>query len=133
MTKAKKHNSNEPKINDVLHEIGNFINESQNKVASKGYDQDDILILNESDLATDKPEEANNQSQRLNKPSLNENKGIFKDKHDNSSHDKTSVEELVHAALRPYLVGWLNKNLPAIVKNIVTAEVKKTINKDNNI
>lgn len=38
-----------------------------------------------------------------------------------------TVEELVTQALKPMLQEWLNKNLPLIVRDVVTLELKKLI------
>ena len=40
------------------------------------------------------------------------------------------LEDIVRDAIKPYLVDWLEKNLPNIVKEIVTKEIKRIIPKD---
>ncbi len=43
----------------------------------------------------------------------------------------TSLEDLVVEALKPYLAEWLNKNLPTLVKQIVTKEIKKLVPRED--
>lgn len=42
----------------------------------------------------------------------------------------TTLEEIVMELIRPELSSWLNKNLPAIVTQVVQKEIKKLIPKD---
>ncbi len=42
-----------------------------------------------------------------------------------------TVEELIIEAIRPQLSGWLDKNLPGIVQNIVEKEIKHILPKND--
>jgi cell pole-organizing protein PopZ len=42
-----------------------------------------------------------------------------------------TLEELTIEAMRPFLAEWLNENLPTIVKQIVSKEIKKLIPQDD--
>ena len=44
----------------------------------------------------------------------------------------TTVEEIVIEAMKPKLSEWLDKNLPTIVKALVSKEIKKLIPKEDN-
>jgi cell pole-organizing protein PopZ len=43
-----------------------------------------------------------------------------------------TLEQLTIEAIKPLLADWLNKNLPALVKQVVTEEVKKIVPRNGN-
>ncbi len=47
------------------------------------------------------------------------------------SRGGATLEDLVIEAMRPFLAQWLNENLPTIVRQIVTKEIKKLIPKED--
>lgn len=49
------------------------------------------------------------------------------------SRSGATLEDLVIEAMRPFLADWLNENLPTIVKQIVTKEIKKLIPKEDEV
>ena len=127
MSKENKKNQ-DMSIEDILKSIKGVINERKNPIHENDSEDADILELME---IVDQDEE----EKLISTKSAEEVCDILKNftdtikdkKRDNNISSKNALEELVVEMLKPVLKAWLDKNLPALVKELVEIEIKKLV------
>lgn len=136
MSKENK-KSQDMSIEDILKSIKGVISERKSLNYENAENEEDLLELTEviSDAEEEKSNLNDNEDQLISSKSAEEISNAFQNftdtiknkKLDNNITSKNALEELVVEMLRPELKGWLDKNLPILVKDLVESEIKKIL------
>jgi len=143
-----RRNHNDMSIEDILESIRNVIN-GKPRVGDPQEDADELHLVNikeektedEADEADElPPEEDNYDNVILSSETSNRTKAILEDfvetalslghniTHTTQEATNTkSIESFLENMLRPQLKEWLDENLPVVVKQAVTDEIKKLV------
>jgi hypothetical protein len=118
------HDEDEDSLQELL---GTSKQANEQETATKSYNRSDLNDLAESSklIQQEVALESSNAIREL--------VDVIPKSNINSPYTKGGVtlEELTIEAMKPFLSKWLNENLPTIVRQIVTKEVKKLIPDDD--
>jgi hypothetical protein len=120
-----------PDQDDDIYELTNVVNRSLHSETDRNKEPDNSLYVEQHDAKDPliSAKSANETSETLKKLA------IFKKRLNpggQTNNPSKSVEDLVTEIMKPYIVNWLDENLPKIVENLVEKEIKKLMPDENN-
>jgi cell pole-organizing protein PopZ len=120
-----------PDQDDDVYELTNIVNQDSHSETDRNKEPRNYLDEEQHDaknslISSKSTQETSETLKKL---------AIFKKRLNQSgqtNNPSKSVEDLVTEIMKPYIVNWLDENLPKIVENLVEKEIKKLMPDENN-